>query len=67
MAPKSCSRGIQTVWTLPGDESRGVMSFLPFWGKGARDGRRFDRVRRVQLLLGCALLFTGGCSGRGSV
>ena len=27
-----------------------------FRGKGARDGRRFDRVRRVQLLLGCALL-----------
>ena len=27
-----------------------------FRGKGARDGPRFDRVRRVQLLLGCALL-----------
>ena len=27
-----------------------------FRGKGARDGRRFDRVRRVQLLMGCALL-----------
>ena len=31
-----------------------VLSY--FRGKGARDGRRFDRVRRVQLLLGCALL-----------
>ena len=27
-----------------------------FRGKGARDRGRFDRVRRVQLLLGCALL-----------
>lgn len=27
-----------------------------FAGKGARDGERYDRVRRVQLLLGCALL-----------
>lgn len=27
-----------------------------FAGKGARDGARYDRVRRVQLLLGCALL-----------
>lgn len=27
-----------------------------FAGKGARDGGRYDRVRRVQLLLGCALL-----------
>ena len=27
-----------------------------FSGKGARDGGRFDRVRRVQLLMGCALL-----------
>lgn len=27
-----------------------------FRGKGARDGGRYDRVRRVQLLLGCALL-----------
>jgi GT2 family glycosyltransferase len=27
-----------------------------FAGKGARDGPRYDRVRRVQLLLGCALL-----------
>lgn len=27
-----------------------------FRGKGARDGPRFGRVRRVQLLLGCALL-----------
>ena len=27
-----------------------------FAGKGARDGGRYDRVRRVELLLGCALL-----------
>lgn len=27
-----------------------------FCGKGARDGRRYGRVRRVPLLLGCALL-----------
>ena len=27
-----------------------------FRGEGARDGGRYDRVRRVQLLLGCALL-----------